>query len=95
MNELAGPVPGRSIDEQAIFLSGLLAEQGITALELTSDGQTQILPARLTDLPGLLVRVCAGGPGELAARPLELRVELSPGGLRWRTSRAETAALFG
>lgn len=95
MNELAGAVPGGSIADQAVFLSGLLAEQGVSWLRLEVDGRSEELPARRTDLPGVISRACAGGRARLHAESLELFVELSAAGLRWRTGRAATAAMFG
>ncbi|MCC6678285.1 MAG: hypothetical protein IT436_14195 [Phycisphaerales bacterium] len=94
--ELTGPVPGLTSAAQAIALAGVLAEQGITTLNLLDRAGPRTLAARATDLPGVVAAVLAGGEeAVLSCDRLDLRVEVGPAGLRWRTTRPETARLFG
>jgi hypothetical protein len=76
-------VPGPEVTEQATRLAGALAEAGVTGLTLRhADGSVEDLAARVTDLPGVLVRM---RPGDELRGSAGLRVRLEPGGggLAW------------
>lgn len=95
MAEHTGIVNGPGPLAQAIVLAGVLAEAGVTRLERSGPGAGEILPARSTDLPGIIVEAWSrGAPLQLACTQLGLLVELTTDGLRWRTADARTAALF-
>jgi len=55
MNDHRVNVAGNDLNEQAVHLSGVLAELGVTRLVVTScHGVERTVLARETDLPGLL-----------------------------------------
>lgn len=80
-----GPIPGADPAERAVAIAGLLAELGIQALQLTALAGappfSQTLPARSTDLPGLLAR---HAPCRLAAPGLT--IDVAPDAARWHAS---------
>jgi len=52
-----------SLHEQGVLLAGWLAERGVTTLEARVPGQPPVtMSARVTDLPGWIVRAGAGCP---------------------------------
>lgn len=80
------PVAGATVWEQAVNLSGVLAEFGSGKLEvLTTEGTCLRLTAGQTDLPALL---SGGSVGHLSCESLGLRVRIK-GGLLASCTRIE------
>lgn len=94
-NDLRGPVPGAALPDQAVRLAGALAERGIPSLRLVSPGEDRDLPARRTDLPGLIAaEVARHGQVRLECAELDLVIEATAHGLQWSTTQASTADLL-
>lgn len=71
----------------ACALAGALAERGIAPLALSEGTGWTELPARKTDLPGLIAEVLASGESaELVALDRAIRVEIGSSGLHWFTT---------
>ena len=71
----------------ACALAGALAERGIAPLALSEGTGWRELPARATDLPGLIREIASSGESaELVALERVIRVEITPDGLRWFTT---------
>ena len=70
--------PPEGVDP-AVWIAGQFAEFGVTSIEVVEPGRDpRVLPARVTDLPGV-VRLL--GPGSvLVAADRSIRVEIGPGG---------------
>lgn len=76
------PVPGATRQEQAVRVSGALAELGVQDLVLRRHGACSGLKTRHTDLPGVLASMPAGTRLECAT--LGIVVEPSGERLVWR-----------
>lgn len=71
----------------ACALAGALAERGIAPLAISEGTGWTELPARATDLPGLIREIVSSGESaELVALDRAIRVEIAPDGLRWFTT---------
>ncbi len=67
-----GVVPGLDLTQQAVYVSGYLAECGVQKLWTNAAGSTRELRARVTDLPGELARI--GVDCEVRGGDVEVRV---------------------
>jgi hypothetical protein len=90
MSEHSGLITRGNPRERAVLIAGALAEMGVQDLAVgLSGGETRVLWARKTDLPGLLG---AAETWSLASRSVKL--DASPEGVRWATHEPEVAQLF-
>jgi hypothetical protein len=80
MSGLPREVPGETVWERAVNLAGMLAEKGVTQVELVSGGERRVLLARKSDLVQEIVRMCEAGGGELDASGV--KVVITRGSIR-------------
>lgn len=87
-----GELRGGTAATRAIALAGVLAESGLTRVEVETGGCRKTLDARQTDLPGCL----AGGlcDGVVVRGEYETVVTFSVDAMGWRTESGAVAAGF-
>ncbi len=90
MNEHSGLITRGSPRERAVLIAGALAEMGVQDLAVgLSGGETRVLLARKTDLPGLL-----GAAETWTLESRSVKLEASPEGVRWATHEPMVAQLL-
>lgn len=90
MNEHSGLITCGNPRERAVLIAGALAEIGVQDIALASSGgETRVLLARKTDLPGLL-----GAAETWSLESCSVKLDASPKGVRWVTQEPMVAQLL-